>query len=119
MKICSGEPRAVRNSRVTLESPPVENAVVFPCKNQEQNGRRHAPLEMAVFARSYPSQATECMQSCKVFSPNRTKVFHVKHFCPIEGVDRSKLIAHPSAHSKPGCGAEHAGDGHSGDACAP
>jgi hypothetical protein len=28
---------------------------------------------------------------------NRTKMFHVKHFCPIEAAFRSKLIAHPSS----------------------
>ena len=30
-------------------------------------------------------------------SVNRTKTFHVKHFCPIEGQNRTKLMAERSA----------------------
>jgi hypothetical protein len=61
-------------------------------KNQAQN--EGAALEMEIFARSYASQATGRMRDCKVFSANRSKVFHVKHFCPIEGLDRSKRAPH-------------------------
>ena len=32
------------------------------------------------------------MWPCKVFGPNRTKVFHVKRFCPIGGQNRTKLM---------------------------
>jgi Transposase DDE domain len=79
----------LHKSKIFHESRPVENAVVFPCKNQEQNGRRYAPLEMEIFAQSYSSQAAGRMRPCKFFLPNRTKVFHVKHFCPIKGRNRS------------------------------
>jgi hypothetical protein len=33
---------SVQISKILLESPPVENTVVSPSKNQEQNGRRPA-----------------------------------------------------------------------------
>src|SRR5208283_2210012 len=42
---------------------------------------------------------------------NRTKTFHVKHFCPIGASFRSKLIAHPSALSKPDFAADGADNG--------
>jgi hypothetical protein len=31
---------------------------------------------------------------CKVFGPNRTKMFHVKRFCPIEPRNRTNLMDH-------------------------
>ena len=44
-------------------------------------------------ALSYAARATGRMRHCKVFRSNRTKMFHVKRFCPIEALDRSKLMA--------------------------
>jgi hypothetical protein len=34
-------------------------------------------------------KAGVCMRPCKVFGPDRTKMFHVKHFCPIGGPNRT------------------------------
>src|SRR5208283_497408 len=38
------------------------------------------------------------LRPCKVLGPNRTKTFHVKHFCPIGQPNRTKLMQNPSRH---------------------
>ncbi len=43
------------------------------------------------FARSYSVKAISCMKVCKVFGPNRTKVFHVKRFGTIGAPNRTIL----------------------------
>jgi hypothetical protein len=52
-----------------------------------------ARLEMAISAQSYVSQAAGRMRPCKVLCAYRTKVFHVKRFCPIEGRNRTKAVS--------------------------
>jgi hypothetical protein len=51
-------------------------------------------------AQSHLSQATRCNRQCKIFGPNRTKTFHVKHFGKIDPRKRAadhELFANPAA----------------------
>jgi WD40 repeat protein len=49
-----------------------------------------APLKFS--PQFHASQGAGCMWSCKIFGSHRTKLFHVKRFCPIAGSNRSNLM---------------------------
>jgi len=57
--------------------------------------RRQTPIKDYSFCPSYSLQSRGCLEPCKDFALDRTKMFHVKHFCPIFRPDRTKIQVMP------------------------
>jgi hypothetical protein len=61
--------------------------VLAKIETERPSARRRGPFQIAPENRSIlPVQRRgRCLGPCKVLGPERTKVFHVKHFCKVRG----------------------------------